>query len=278
VTVLAALALLRDVRWQPGALRTAANIDLLGRAFAAVYPDINNTAGDREGAAARLAELLTPGRLAELQKRAIAPLTPVKPGAPVGSGGGHTTHFVIVDRDRNVVCATQSLSFHFGSGFVAPGTGIVLNNSLSNFTITAADHPNYPAPGRRPRSTVTPALWLDAKGRPRLAIGLPGGQRIPTGLVQVLVDATAFRRSITDAVADLRLHFLNGPGDPLIECESEIAPALVSALKSRGWKVKPFEPAGTGVHFGGVNAVEFLSDGTLRGIADQRRTNAARGE
>lgn len=275
-TLLAVLATLESAAWSPGPLRAPANLDWLGRVFYAVYPAVSAAAGDAGDGGDRLARLLAPASLAEFRRRAglaLASQAAVAADPAVSS----TTHFVVVDADRNVVCATQSLSFHFGACLVAPGTGILLNNSLSNFSIDDPAHPNFAAPGRRPRSTIAPALWLAADGTPRLAIGLPGGQRIPTGLAQVLADVALFHRPLVDAVADVRLHFLNGPGGPLIESESGLPDNVGPELERRGWSVRTKEPAGTGLYYGGVNAVEILPDGTLRAIADRRRTNAARG-
>jgi gamma-glutamyltranspeptidase/glutathione hydrolase len=274
-TVLAVLATLETASWAAGPLHSVENIDRLGRAFHAVYPAVNAAIGDTPGADRRTAGLLTAASIAGYRERAAAPLAPVPLIAETGSAS--TTHFVVVDSARNIICATQSLSFHFGCGLVAPGTGILLNNSLSNFSTDDPAHPNYAAPGRRPRSTIAPVLWLDAAGRPRLAVGLPGGQRIPTALAQVLIDATVFHRPLADAIGDTRLHFLNSNRGPVLQCETGLPTDVAEALARRGWSLQISEPAGTGLHFGGVNAVEFTADGALRGLADSRRTNAARG-
>ena len=97
---------------------------------------------------------------------------------------------------------------------------------------------------------------------------------------KVLVDALVFKRPLAEAIADTRFHFFDSPteGEPdVIEAEDSLPADVVAALKERGWGVDLKEAPGTGRFFGGVNAVLFNADGTLTGLADQRRTNAAAG-
>ena len=97
-----------------------------------------------------------------------------------------TTHLIVADRDGNIVCLTQSLSYHFGACVVAPGTGIMLNDSMSNFSTGEPDGCNYVAPGKRERSTIAPII-ATKNDKPVLALGIPGGQRIPTTTIQLLI-------------------------------------------------------------------------------------------
>jgi gamma-glutamyltranspeptidase/glutathione hydrolase len=190
-----------------------------------------------------------------------------------------TTHFVVVDAHRNIVCATQSQSLHFGAGVVPPGTGVVMNNSMSNFSFTDAKDVNYIAPGKRSRSTIGPTIVLH-NGKPDFAIGLPGSARIPTTMLQVLLDRLALKRSLPEAIGDTRVHFLSSTRSDqseAFEAEQSFPDTEAKALKALGWKVNLPEPAGTGRYFGGINAVEFNVDGTLTGYADPRRTNVAAG-
>ena len=190
-----------------------------------------------------------------------------------------TTHFIVVDRDGYIVCATQSQSLHFGAGVVPPGTGVVLNNSMSNFTFTDLRSVNALAPGRRPRSTIGPTIVLRA-GKPQFAIGIPGAARIPTAMLQALLDRLAFDRPLAEAIGDTRVHFsapFRRDEEEAFEAEQSFPAAEAEGLRARGWKVVLREPAGTGRYFGGMNAIEFNADGTLTGYADPRRTNVAAG-
>ncbi len=191
-----------------------------------------------------------------------------------------TTHFIVVDQAGNIVCATQSQSLHFGAGVVAPGTGVVLNNTMNNFAVSNPRSVNYLAPGKRPRSTITPTIVL-RDGKPVLALGIPGAQRIPTAVLQVLLDHFVFHRPLAEAIGDTRLHLLNPmrPDDPnnVFEVEESLPADVEAGLVKLGWKVVRREPAGAGRHFGGLNAVELRPDGSRTGYADPRRTNAAIG-
>jgi gamma-glutamyltranspeptidase/glutathione hydrolase len=190
-----------------------------------------------------------------------------------------TTHFIVVDRAGNIVTATQSLSLHFGAGVVPPGTGVVLNDSMSNFTFDDPGHPNFVAPGKRARSTIAPTIVFQA-GKPVMALGLPGSARIPTALLQVLLDRLVFRRPLADAIGDTRFHYLTAwkPGEvDSFEAERSLPAGVAADLQARGWKIVLPEEAGRGRHFGGVNAIEFGPNGSVIGYADPRRTNAAVG-
>jgi gamma-glutamyltranspeptidase/glutathione hydrolase len=113
------------------------------------------------------------------------------------------------------------------------------------------------------------------------AIGIPGAARIPTALLQTLLDRLALKRPLAEAIGDTRVHYVTdtrrgGDGEQF-EAERSLAPAVAAGLQQRGWKVETPEDAGRGRHFGGINAVEFNADGTLTGYADPRRTNVAVG-
>ncbi len=268
----------------PGPLRSAANLDTIGRVWRAAFPAINRTIGDKPESRFFFEKLLAPDAIAELRAKAFGPLAAKKKVVMAESEFyespmAATTHFIVVDRAGNIVCATQSQSLHFGAGVVPPGTGVVMNNSMSNFTFTDLKSLNGLAPGRRPRSTIGPTIVLRA-GKPVFAIGIPGASRIPTAMLQALLDRLAFNRPLAEAIGDTRVHFsapYRRDEEETFEAEQSFPAAEAEALRARGWKVVLREPAGTGRYFGGLNAVEFNADGTLTGYADPRRTNAAVG-
>jgi len=273
----------------PAPLRSGDNIDVLGRHWRAALPDVLRTVGDVPASRFQVERLLAPDAIEGLRSRAQP--APAKPARKVASAPARrddfpfsesahaaTTHFLVADREGNVVCATQSQSLHFGAGVVPPDTGVVMNNSMSNFATTDQRSPNYVAPGRRSRSTIGPTIAV-RDGRAVFAVGLPGSARIPTGLLQVLADHVLLGRPLEEAIGDTRFHFQSAEGDgqDQVEAEGSLPEAASERLRALGWKVVLREPAGTGKYFGGVNAVEVRPDGTLRGLADPRRTNAARG-
>ena len=273
----------------PAPLRSADNLDVLGRHWRAALPDVLRTVGDEPSSRFQVERLLAPDAIEGLRGRAKpAAAKPARKVASVRfkaddfpfaeSAHAATTHFLVADREGNMVSATQSQSLHFGAGVVPPGTGVVMNNSMSNFTTTDPRSPNYVAPGRRSRSTIGPTIAV-REGRVAFALGLPGSARIPTGLLQVLADHLFLGRPLEEAIGDTRFHFQSAEGDgpDQVEAEASLPEAVADRLRALGWKVVLREPAGTGRHFGGVNAIEVGPDGTLRGLADPRRTNAARG-
>ncbi|HYC70520.1 MAG TPA: gamma-glutamyltransferase [Opitutaceae bacterium] len=268
--------------------RTAGNLAAFARVWREVQPHVQRVVADAPGAREAAEALLAPEFVRGVRERAAAPIATQAAGLAAGfsadaeleSVHASTTHFVVVDAAGNVVSATQSLSLHFGAGVVAPGTGVVLNDSMSNFGTFDPAHPNFVAPGRRPRSTISPMI-LSRGGRAVLALGVPGAQRIPTAVAQVLLDRFARGRPLAEAIGDTRVHLVSplGPDDPdnIFEVEASLPSETEQALVAAGWQVRRIEPAGRGRHFGGVNAVERNADGTWTGFADPRRTNVAAG-
>ncbi len=276
---------LENQAFAPGPLRSAANLDMIGRVWRASFPAISRTIGDKPESRFLFEKLLAPDAIAELREKAFGAQPRKKKKVALAESEFYespmaaTTHFIVVDREGNIVCATQSQSLHFGAGVVPPGTGVVLNNSMSNFTFTDLRSVNALAPGRRPRSTIGPTIVLRA-GKPQFAIGIPGAARIPTAMLQALLDRLAFNRPLAEAIGDTRVHFsapFRRDEEEAFEAEQSFPAAEAEALRARGWRVVLREPAGTGRYFGGLNAVEFNADGTLTGYADPRRTNVAVG-
>ncbi len=259
-------------------LRSAANLDLMARAWGRVQPRIYDEIADRPEARERFAGLLDAAYIKEVQDWLQSEPAHV-PAPALEDSNASTTHFLVVDAAGNIVTATQSLSLHFGSGHVAPGTGIVLNDSMSNFAYRGTTSPNLVTAGQRPRSTICPTLIFGPDGT-TIAMGLPGGSRIPTAMLQVVLDRLLWQRSLDAAIGDVRVHinpaWRNGDVDE-IAVETGLAPDVREALTEAGWTIDEHEPAGTGLYFGGVNAIEIAPDGTRTGYADPRRTNAAAG-
>jgi gamma-glutamyltranspeptidase / glutathione hydrolase len=172
---------------------------------------------------------------------------------------------VVVDEQGTIVSMTNTLSNFFGSG--QPVRGFFMNDQLKNFSADA-DSVNAPAPGKRPRSFITPAIAADG-GLPVLGIGSPGGRRIPMVTAQVIVRWAAHGEPLDDAVAAPRFH-LEGS---TLEVEEMPADDAASDLARRGYEVTDEVP--TTEYFGGMQVLLVDHDeGQIRGVADHRRDGA----
>ena len=182
--------------------------------------------------------------------------------------GHNTTHFSVVDSFGNAVSNTYTLNFSYGVGLVAEGTGVLLNNELDDFA-AKPDAPNAygligyeanaPGPGKRPLSSMTPTIVLK-DGKPFLVTGSPGGSRIITAVLQVVVRDRPRHGYRQRGVAP-RIHNQWMPDQ--VFAEPGVSPDLIAALQARGDKVVP-----TG-KFTSVNSVLVTPDG-LAGAADPR--------
>jgi gamma-glutamyltranspeptidase/glutathione hydrolase len=160
------------------------------------------------------------------------------------------------DADGNVVAMTQTINNLFGAKATAPGTGVLLNNTMALFD----PHPGHPAsvaPGKRVTSSMAPTIVL-RDGRPRWALGLPGGVRIFTSVLQAVVNLVDHRMSLQKAVEAPRIW---SQGQDL-EMEDGIAHEIREAVAARGHRVVAVRAVA-----GGMNAIAFEADGTLAGAA-----------
>jgi gamma-glutamyltranspeptidase/glutathione hydrolase len=197
------------------------------------------------------------------------PSAEIRAGKPADFEGRNTTHFSIIDGDGNAVSNTYTLNFSYGLGLVAEGTGILLNNELDDFTSkpgTANAYglvgydANLPGPGKRPLSSMTPTIVLK-DGKPVLITGSPGGSRIITAVLQIIVNAIDFHMPIDQAVSAPRLHHQWQPDEVYVE--PGFAPDVLEALAKRGHNVVP-TPS-----YSSTNSIEITPDGYI-GAADRR--------
>ncbi len=166
--------------------------------------------------------------------------------APQTSQGRHTTHFSIIDRDGNRVAATLSINYPFGSGFVAAGTGVLLNDEMDDFAARPGTpnvyglvgaQANAIAPGKRMLSSMSPTFL---QNRDRLAVmGTPGGSRIIT---MVLLGALAFNEgaSAREIVAMPRIHHQYLPDTIQLE-PGALSPSAIAALEKRGHTIRKLD-------------------------------------
>jgi gamma-glutamyltranspeptidase/glutathione hydrolase len=208
------------------------------------------------------------------------PFPPFGPGCPEGgvavAGGAEgpsTTHLSVADRWGNVVSYTLTIEQTGGSGMVVPGYGFLLNNELTDFNpeplFAGVPDPNLPAPGKRPRSSMSPTIVF-RDGRPVLAVGSPGGATIITTVLQILVEHLDLGRSLPDAIAAPRVSQRNSdPGDaePAFLASPEAA-----ALQALGERFQP-APATAPLpsEIGAAAGIAFLGRGVLQAAAEPVR-------
>lgn len=212
-------------------------------------------------------------------------LGPVAAGSPPGAlaaavpGRAHelasTSHFVVVDSEGSIACMTTSIEYSFGSHLMV--RGFLLNNQLTDFAFTPEQEGrpvlNAVAPGKRPRSAMSPIIAFDAEsGAPVLAVGSPGGSRIIGYVVRALV--AVLDHGLDPSAAIARPHVLYGRGKAEVEdigwASRAERDALVQALETKGHAVSVTQQNS------GVHAVSFSGGKLVPGI-DPRRDGAAAG-
>jgi gamma-glutamyltranspeptidase/glutathione hydrolase len=134
-----------------------------------------------------------------------APSSPSTPN--VQNAQSHTTHFVVADREGNVVSSTQTLGNVFGSKLMPEGTGVWLNDQLAWSRFEPAGNVFDVFPGRQSLYALCPTIVL-RDGRPSVALGTPGGRTIPQTTAQMLINLTSFDMDIQQAVSAPRFSFV----------------------------------------------------------------------
>ncbi len=202
------------------------------------------------------------------------PSADVAPGIPVAAESEDTTHFSIIDASGNVVSNTYTLNFSFGSGIAVSGAGFFLNNEMDDFVAKPGvpnafgllgGEANTIQRGKRPLSSMTPTIVF-ADGEPWFATGSPGGSRIITTVLQVIVNTIDHGMNLAEASAAPRLHHQWYPDR--LQLEDGFSPDTIRILESRGHDI-----AGTQFSMGSVQSVG-VKDGVFRGASDPRRPNA----
>jgi gamma-glutamyltranspeptidase / glutathione hydrolase len=255
---------------------SAPSLHLLIEAMKRAYADRAHYLGDPAFVTAAVAKLTTKEYAAE-QRAGInldhaAPWTDVL-AATSPHEGSNTTHFSIVDSFGNAVSNTYTLNYPYGVGLVAEGTGVLLNDELDDFTAALGAsnafglvgfEANLPAPGKRPLSSMTPTIVLK-DGKVVLVTGSPGGSRIISTVLQVIVDVLDYHMDVAAAVAAPRLHHQWMPDQ--VRVERGFPADVLAALRAKGHTV--VEPLGQT----SANSIAVTSDGLL-GAPDPRTRGA----
>jgi gamma-glutamyltranspeptidase / glutathione hydrolase len=248
------------------------SLHLMIEAMKRAYADRAGYMGDPDAVTMPIAGLTSKQYAASLRATIgdrATPAADIRPGKPPDNEGKNTTHFSVIDRDGNAVSNTYTLNFSYGLGLIADGTGVLLNNELDDFTAKPGASnafglvgytANLPGPNKRPLSSMTPTIVLK-DGKPFLITGSPGGSRIITAVLQVIVNVIDFKMPIAEAVTAPRLHNQWQPDQVLVE--PGFNPEWLDALAARGHKIVPTRPATS------ANSIEVTANGFV-GAADTR--------
>jgi gamma-glutamyltranspeptidase/glutathione hydrolase len=199
----------------------------------------------------------------------------VSPGVEPKVESEDTTHYSVIDGDGNVVSNSYTLNLSYGSGIAVAGGGFLLNNEMDDFAAKPGvmnafgmlgGVANSIEAGKRPLSSMTPIIVFSS-GEPWFATGSPGGSRIITVVLQMIVNVIDHGMNIAEAANAPRMHHQWYPD--VLYLESGFSPDTIGILKERGHNVQDSRRSS-----GSTQTVAY-KDGLFRGASDTRRPNAA---
>jgi len=181
---------------------------------------------------------------AHIDPHRAAPATDIRPGDPLPYESPETTHYSVVDAQGNVVSVTYTLNLNFGSGIVAAGTGVLLNNEMDDFSVKPGapnafgligGTANAIAPRKRPLSSMSPVI-VYCGDHPWLVTGSPGGARIISIVLQAIVNAVDFGMNPAESAAMPRVHHQWRPD--VLRVEKGLSPDTLRLLTKMGHNVR----------------------------------------
>jgi gamma-glutamyltranspeptidase / glutathione hydrolase len=266
------------------------SVHLMAEAMRYAYRDRNRYLGDPAFVANPIARLLSMHHAeairARIQPHRATPSSMLGDDAPADEKAT-TTHYSVVDAKGNAVSVTYTINDDFGAKVIAGDTGFFLNDEMDDFTAKpgAANlfglvqgKANAIAPGKRPLSSMTPTIVL-SDGKPVLVVGTPGGSRIITTVLEIIVNVIDHGMTLQEAVDAPRMHHQWLP-DTLAGEPFAFSADTVKSLTQMGYHVVPLEPWGTGNAAEAIGiapadadrakALGFPRPGLLYGASDSR--------
>lgn len=254
---------------------SADKVHLLAEVMRLAFADRSEHLGDPDYYPVPVEWLLSDAYAAELaatiDMQRARPSSEVSPGVAPPDESPDTTHFAVIDTDGNIVSNTYTLNLNFGSGVSVGGAGFLLNNEMDDFVSKPGvpnaygllgDEANAIEPTKRPLSSMSPVIVFD-DGEAWFATGSPGGSRIITTVLQVIVNVIDHGMNIAEATHRPRIHHQWYPDELLVE--NGYSPDTIRLLEARGHKVLTPNKIWTS-----AQAVAFR-DGLYQGVADPRR-------
>ncbi|MFA5548885.1 MAG: gamma-glutamyltransferase [Porticoccaceae bacterium] len=227
---------------------SAAYLHRLIEAMRRAYADRSKYLGDPDFATVPMAALVDKDYAARLRKgidlARATPSSAVGPALRLAPESPQTTHYSVWDAAGNVVSNTYTLNFSYGNGIAVSGAGFLLNNEMDDFSAKPGvpnafgllgDEANAIEPGKRPLSSMTPTLVFK-DGEPVMATGGPGGSRIITSVLQVILNHVEFGMNVAEATAAPRIHHQWYPDS--VDAEKGISPDTLVLLRAMGHDIK----------------------------------------
>ena len=256
-------------------LNSAASLHEIAEAEKLAYADRAAWLGDPDFIKIPLAGLISKA-YAEHLRALIAPdrarpAADIRPGEPQRYESDQTTHFSIVDVDGDAVANTYTLNLPYGSGLVAEGTGVLLNDELDDFAAKpgAANvygllggDANAPGPVKRPLSSMSPTLVFK-DGKLVMATGSPGGSTIISTVLQIILNVVDHGLNVAEAENAPRAHDQLWPDE--LRIERGMSPDTIRLLEAMGHKVVLRDAMGS------ANTIVRTPDGELEGASDLRQ-------
>jgi gamma-glutamyltranspeptidase/glutathione hydrolase len=226
---------------------SAETIHMMAEAMKYAYADRSQYLGDPDffdvPVKALTSKAYAKAILGRISRNRATPAAEIRPGDLAPYESPDTTHFSVVDRAGNAVANTYTLNFGYGLGLVAEGTGILLNNELDDFSAKPGTPNAYGliggaanavGPGKRPLSSMSPTIVLK-DGKPFLVTGSPGGSRIITTTLQVIMNVIDHDMNIAEATYAPRIHHQWLPDE--LRIEEGISPDTIRLLEQMGHHV-----------------------------------------
>lgn len=257
---------------------SAATIHRMAEAMKLAYADRSEYLGDSDFVDVPVAGLTSKDYAEHLRSlidlERVTPSETIRPNDPLPYESDQTTHFSVVDAAGNAVANTYTINFSYGTGLVAEGTGILLNNEMDDFSAKPGvpnaygligGDANAVEPGKRPLSSMSPTIVL-RDGKVFLVTGSPGGSRIITTVLQIIMNVIDHGMNVAEASEAVRIHHQWVPDE--LRVEEGLSIDTVRLLEAMGHTVKA-QPV-----MGSTESIMRREDGVLFGASDPRQPTA----
>ncbi|NOR26692.1 MAG: gamma-glutamyltransferase [Desulforhopalus sp.] len=256
---------------------SAQTIHLMAEAMKRAYADRSFYLGDEDFVKVPLKGLISKDYAAKIREgidaKKATPSSTIVPGKPEPYESNETTHFSIIDKFGNAVSNTYTINFSYGSGIVVEGAGFLLNNEMDDFSAKPGvpnaygligGEANKIEPNKRMLSSMSPTI-VKNQGKNFLVTGSPGGSRIITTTLQVIMNVIDHGLNIQSAVAAPRIHHQWLPDE--LRIEEGLSGDTIKILQEKGHQVKQK------TSMGAIQSI-MVKDGIMYGGADPRRSTA----